>query len=410
MTLMTGTTIAQAIPIAISPILTRIYTPEDFGVFALYIAIASIVSVIATGRYEMAIMLPKKDSDAINIVALSMLISFFISFITLVIVFIFNSQITNLLNNHDISNWLYFIPVTILLTGIYQSFNYWSNRKKQYKRLATSRVVQSGSTASANLGMGFGGLGSSGLIIGQVLGQSISTTILGKLIWNEDKNKLKEIKNLKIFAMARRYIKFPKYDIPSNLFSVLSLQISNILFNILFTSTIAGFYFFINKILNVPIILLSRTLGDVFKQKAAEDYIKFKSFKNIYLITLKKLILISFLPAFILFIYAVEIVTFIFGSNWKVSGEIAQILIPMFFLKFSISPLTYTFYIVEKQHLNLIGQMILLLFTLLSFYLGYINNYFFLTVYCISISYSIFYFINLLVTYKLVEKKLPKVN
>jgi O-antigen/teichoic acid export membrane protein len=75
LTLMTGTTIAQAIPIAISPILTRIYTPEDFGVFALYMSLASIISVVATGRYELAIMLPKKDDDAINIVALSTLIS-----------------------------------------------------------------------------------------------------------------------------------------------------------------------------------------------------------------------------------------------------------------------------------------------------------------------------------------------
>jgi len=96
LTLMTGTTIAQAIPIAISPILTRIYTPEDFGVFAL-----------------------------------SIIISFFISLITLIIVFVFNIQITNLLGNKEISNWLYFIPITVLLTGVYQSFNYWSNRKKQ---------------------------------------------------------------------------------------------------------------------------------------------------------------------------------------------------------------------------------------------------------------------------------------
>ncbi|MDD3506007.1 MAG: oligosaccharide flippase family protein, partial [Sulfurimonas sp.] len=173
LTLMTGTTIAQAIPIAISPILTRIYTPEDFGVFALYVAIASILSVIATGRYEMAIMLPKKDEDAVNIVALSIIISFFVSFISLVIVFIFNAKITNILGNPEISNWLYFIPITVLLTGVYQSFNYWSNRKKQYKRLAISRVVQSGSTATTNLGMGFGQMGSSGLILGQVLGLSI---------------------------------------------------------------------------------------------------------------------------------------------------------------------------------------------------------------------------------------------
>ena len=87
LTLMTGTTIAQAIPIAISPILTRIYAPEDFGMFALYMSVASIISVIATGRYELAIMLPKKDEDAVNIVALSIIISFFVSFISLLIVF-----------------------------------------------------------------------------------------------------------------------------------------------------------------------------------------------------------------------------------------------------------------------------------------------------------------------------------
>ena len=133
LTLMTGTTIAQAIPIAISPILTRIYTPEDFGIFALYISIASILSLIATGRYELAIMLPTKDKDAVNIVALSLFISFFVSFIALLIVSIFNTQITSLLGNPDISSWLYFIPLTVLFTGIYQSFNYWSNRKKSIK-------------------------------------------------------------------------------------------------------------------------------------------------------------------------------------------------------------------------------------------------------------------------------------
>ena len=125
LTLMTGTTIAQAIPIAISPILTRIYTPEDFGLFAFYASIASIISVVATGRYELAIMLPKKDDDAINIVVLSILISFLVSLLSLIIVLVFNTQITNLLGNPEIANWLYFIPLTVLFTGIYQSFNYW---------------------------------------------------------------------------------------------------------------------------------------------------------------------------------------------------------------------------------------------------------------------------------------------
>jgi O-antigen/teichoic acid export membrane protein len=182
LTLMTGTTIAQAIPIAISPILTRIYTPEDFGVFALYIAITVIVSVIATGRYELAITLPKKDEDAVNIVALSIIITFFVSVLSFLVVFFLNAKITHLLKNQEISSWLYLVPLTVFFTGIYQSFNYWSNRKKQYKRLSISRVAQSGVTGTSNLTMGFLGFGSSGLILGGLIGQLLATTILWRLI------------------------------------------------------------------------------------------------------------------------------------------------------------------------------------------------------------------------------------
>jgi len=166
LTLMTGTTIAQAIPIAISPILTRIYTPEDFGLFALYISIALLFATAATGRYELAIMLPKKESDAVNIVFLSLLITLIITLLTLFIVFFFNQSITNILGNQDISSWLYFIPFTVFFMGLYQSLNYWNNRKKEYKRLAISRVVQSGVTGGANLGMGGLQFGASGLIVG----------------------------------------------------------------------------------------------------------------------------------------------------------------------------------------------------------------------------------------------------
>ena len=133
LTLMTGTTIAQAIPIAISPILTRIYTPEDFGVLALFVAITSIFGSIANGRYELAIMLPKKDENAINIFALGLIITFSMSFILLVLVVLFNEQITELLKNDEISVWLYFVPIAVLFIGLYNMLAYYNNRKKYYK-------------------------------------------------------------------------------------------------------------------------------------------------------------------------------------------------------------------------------------------------------------------------------------
>ncbi|MCK9472257.1 oligosaccharide flippase family protein [Sulfurimonas sp.] len=400
LTLMTGTTIAQAIPIAISPILTRIYTPEDFGVFALYVAIASILSVIATGRYEMAIMLPKKDEDAVNIVALSIIISFFVSFISLVIVFIFNAKITNILGNPEISNWLYFIPITVLLTGVYQSFNYWSNRKKQYKRLAISRVVQSGSTATTNLGMGFGQMGSSGLILGQVLGLSIAVTILGRMIWEEDKNRLYSIKLLKIFAITRRYIKFPKFDILASFLNVSSHQITHILFNTLFNSTIAGYYYFTQKILGLPITFIASAISDVFRQIATIEYQQLGNAKKIYKSTFKKLFILSLFPSFILYFYSVELFVFVFGEQWSASGEYAKILVPMLFLRFISSPLSFMLYVGQKQHWNMYAQILFLTAIGASFTIGDSAHE---VIYLISIQFSCIYIFYLYMSAKIAK-------
>jgi len=158
-TLMTGTTIAQAIPIAVSPILSRLYSPDDFGVFALFMSAAGIISVIATGCYEYAIVLPENDEDAINIVALSIIIAFMVSAASFLVLWLCNREISALVNNPDISKWLYFIPLVVLLTGLYQSFNYWFNRKKRFRKLAVARVAQNTASAGTKMSLGFGRFG-----------------------------------------------------------------------------------------------------------------------------------------------------------------------------------------------------------------------------------------------------------
>jgi len=373
LTLMTGTTIAQAIPIAISPILTRIYTPEDFGVFALYMAIASIVAVIATGRYEMAIMLPKKDSDAVNIVALSIIISFFMSFTVFLIVFLFNNQITDLLNNPEISNWLYFIPVTVLLTGIYQSFNYWSNRKKQYKRLSTSIVVQSSSTASINLGIGFGGFGSSGLIVGQVLGQSFATIILVKLVWNTDRELFQSIKKTKIIALLKRYISFLKFGVLALFTSNLANQSLFFLVNLYLTATILGFISLILRLVSIPSAFLSKNLGNVFYQEISLVK-KENSYKKIFNFT-KKLIFYSLIIYFFMYILLENYFIVIFGEQWIGALEYIKYLLIVAAFSFIFSPLSMLFNYFEIQQYNFWWQFLWLISNVLIFILYEYFNY-----------------------------------
>jgi len=374
LTLMTGTTIAQAIPIAISPILTRIYTPEDFGMFALYMSMASILSVVATGRYELAIMLPKKDEDAINIVALSLIISFLVSFIALLIIFFFNDSLINLLGNPKISSWLYFIPLTVLLTGIYQSFNYWSNRKKHYKRLATSRVIQSGTTSSSNLAFGFGGLGAGGLIGSTLLGQGMASFILGNSILKEDKNRFRDIKKLKIIALMRRYIKFPKFDIPSSLIYTLYSNMAIIFFTKFFEASTSGFYFFANRLLRTPFSFFISAFSDVFYQKLS----KTKDFtlisKEINHFSLK-LLKITFIPFLVVVYSSYFYVTPIFGEKWQSLYIYIEIFAMPIYIGLILAPYGHVLKIINRQeismYLHFMRLAILSIFFISYFYMEY---------------------------------------
>ncbi len=371
LTLMTGTTIAQAIPIAISPILTRIYTPEDFGVFALYMSIASILSVIATGRYEMAIMLPKEDEDVKSLVKLILILLGFVSFLSFIVVFLFNEQITNLFDNKDISNWLYFLPVSIFLVGIYQVYNYLLIREKNFKRLAKNKVIFSTTNGTTQLTIGLFLQNSFGLLIGNLLGYIVSIYFIVK---SKVINKYFQFKNLPIENVAKEYQNFPKYDVPSVLVNVMANQLPLLALGKYFGLGVLGFYSLMYKVLMMPVSLLSNTVLDVFKQRATEDYNKYGNCKDIFIKTFKKLVLLGLIPFTILGIFAPELFSFVFGENWKVAGEFAQIMTPMLFLKFIINPLSYTFYIVQKQQMNFLGQIFLLLATIMALYFGIQSN------------------------------------
>ena len=233
LTLMSGTIIAQLIPIAISPVLTRLYTPEDFGGFALFISIASIITVISSARYDQAIVLPKKDEEAFNLLILSCIITCVISVILFILIFLWGNHIASLFENKSIKNWFYLLPISVFLTGIYQNFNSWSIRKKYFKNLALNRITQSSLSGSSQLLIGYNKTNSSiGLILGGIIGQFITTFNFIFKIWKKDKSFLKRISWIKQIALFKRYLSFLKYGVPALLTSAIARQ-SFIILNIL---------------------------------------------------------------------------------------------------------------------------------------------------------------------------------
>ena len=372
LTLMTGTTIAQAIPITISPILTRLYTPEDFGVFALFVAITSIFGSIANGRYELAIMLPRKDEDAINIMALGFIINVVLSLFLLFVVIVFHDNILNVLNNKEISPWLYLVPISVFLMGLFNLLNYFNNRKKFYKDLAKANVYKSIGMAIVQLSLGFLKAGAFGLISGQIFSQIISNT---KLFLNIKKlNLFKEIKKIKIIALGKRYIDFPKFSMWAILANTLAVQLTNILISSFYGIKTLGFYSLAQRMLGMPSSLIGASIGQVFFEEATKEKQKTGKAIKTFNSTLKKLLIIS-IPSFAFLYFIIEdLFAFIFGEEWRIAGKYAQIIIPLFAIRFVVAPLSNINNIFELQKIALLWQLVLLILSISCLYFSYFFN------------------------------------
>lgn len=407
-TLMTGTAFAQALPIAVSPILTRLYTPADFGVVAIYVAISTILGVLVTGRYELAILIPKRERDAFHIALLSAGLSVVVSGLLLLVIAFFNQSIAEFLGSPELSAWLYWVPASTMLSGVYQSLNYWSNRKSNYKRLALSRMVQSGSTSMTQLGAGFAGAGAPGMVCGQLAGQVLATSVLARLIYKEDKDLIGSMQISRILALARKYLNFPKYLIIAHGFNTASSQMPVMLLGAMFNSATVGLYALTYRVMGLPMTLIASAIGDVFRQEASHAYAHYGNCRSIYIKTFKRLFLIAFVPFGVFYFVAPSLFSFVFGAEWVLAGEYAQILTPMFFLKFVTSPLSSVYIFAEKQKIDLLWQICLFFLVSLSLYIGGLQVNPVHSLIAFSLTYCLMYVINGVLSYKLASGYMSK--
>ena len=169
-------------------------------------AIAIVISVVSTGRYELAIMLPEEKRDATNILALSLILTFITSIITLILILILKNFIADFFDEPGIKAWLFFIPLVVLFTGSYNAFNYWSTRHKTFHRNAASRITQSSVMVSTNLGLGFAKAGSVGLRAGYILGQLVATIVLSWKTFTNLSAAIKDVSRTLIRENARTFM------------------------------------------------------------------------------------------------------------------------------------------------------------------------------------------------------------
>lgn len=369
--LVSGTTISQLIVVLAAPFLTRLYGPEAYGLLAIFTSITSIIGVIVCMRYELAIMLPKTDEEAANILGLCLLCVIVISGFTVPVLYFGGDLLLSVLKAPGLSPYLILIPPFVFISGIFLALNYWNSRTRHFGRLSIARVSSSIVTACTQLCAGFAGYATGGILIGaSLVGSIVSTGVLGGQILRDDRIILR--KNISWSGMLngmKRYKKFPLIDSFSALLNTISWQLPIFLLSAFFSTTIVGFYSLGFTILQFPMSLIGSAIAQVFFQRAAEAYHQGtldSLAENIFKVLLK----LSVLPMLLIAVAGKDMFIIVFGAAWGEAGIYAQILSFWAIFWFISSPLSTICSVREKLTLSLSMTILNFITRLLSLVVG----------------------------------------
>ena len=364
-----GTAGSQALLVLASPLLTRLYTPDDFGLLAVYAGLLSLFGVIASFRYELAITLPEDDQSAANLTALSLLLVLVVSAISGLLVLIAGSKIALLLGAPGLAAYLWLLPIGVLMAGFQNALRYWALRKKAFGISAAASIKQSVTNVLIQIiGYPFGSIS---LLLGQAGSQVAGTLAFGKLFLSNPNKKQINWKEIKTAAV--RYKRFPLYSTWEGLFNTAGTQLPPLLFAALFSPAAAGLYSLANRVLSLPMSLIGSAIGQVFLSNAAQAH-REGTLGKLVLQLHTKLAQVGLPPAMFLIFAAPDLFEMVFGVAWREAGEFSRWMIPWLYLVFVTSPLSTLFAVMEKQKQGMAFQVILLIARLIAIYFGFLSG------------------------------------
>ncbi len=267
-----GTIFAQGLTVLALPVLTRLYAPEDFSILAVYMAILSILSTIGCLRYNIAIPLPERDADGMALLALSCAGATLVGLIVAVVFLSAPAQLARLMGVPELAPFMWMIPLSAWAASLYAAFQYWASRRKRFGLITRTRLTRATGGVVTQLGLGFAGSGPVGLLVGQMLNNSLGVVGLWRATSREDRPAWNQVTRQRIRDVARRYWKFPVYSVPEALFNTAGVQLPVILISGAVAGAEAGFVLLAMRVMGLPMGLVGSSVAQVYLAEAGQKY------------------------------------------------------------------------------------------------------------------------------------------
>lgn len=395
-----GTAIGQIINILVTPILSRLYSPADFGVLAIYSALLSILGCLSSFSYHLAIPLPEEDRKASNLLFLSCMLNVLLVCVIFFVIYFVGNPLFLSLGWQVIIPYKYLLPVGVFFTGLYTSISYFALRYKAYGAIAQTNIAQKICGVSASIFMGRQGFAPSGLLWGQII--SMAGGIFTLIKHTRSHFFRHDINKESVTIVAKAYRNFPLFQTCGTMFNTLSVQIMPLLLVSFFSSNITGWFAMSMRVLHLPALFLGKSIGQVYYQKGSVAYREGR-LSNVTLRTLNALTLLGTFPILSLGVIAPDLFPLVFGDLWKPAGYYTLCLSPYLWLEFLASPISNTFLILGKQRYLAFFQGIMLVTGVFSLYIGTLTKGIYFPIVIYSMGKFVIYFLYLVLIMKLVR-------
>lgn len=369
-TLVGGTAFAQAVMVLALPVLTRLYTPEQFSVLAVYVSLLGILSVIACLRFEIAIPLPERDEDAASLLVLAVGSGLILSLLTGGLVLLHGGGLANRFGISELSSYLWMVPVGMWMASAYAATQYWATRKKNFTRIARTRIVQATGGVGVQTGAGLLGAGSIGLLTGHLVSSGAGFLSLGHQFWRQDRSLLRHVNLASLRKVGIKYQRFPKYATIEAFANSAGSQLPVIVIAALAIGPEAGFLLLATRVMAAPMALIGSSYGQAYLAHAP-THLREGRLDAFTENVLEGLLKIGVGPLLFMGIVATPVIAILFGEEWVRTGELILWLTPWCVLKFLSSPVSMVMHVKQRQRVMLLMQLLGLVMRLLAIWLAF---------------------------------------
>lgn len=351
-----GTVFAQGLSVLALPLLTRLYSPDDFSLLAVYSAVIGIVTVVSCLRYNIAIPLPEDDADAMALLVVSLAAGAAISLLLALPVLLAPEATANLLGQPELTPYLWLIPLGVLFASTYNALQYWATRKKRFALVTKTRMTRSVGGIGAQLGIGWVHATPFGLLFGYMLYSGLGFFGLFRDLVRRDKTSFQDLSSDRVFDQFKRYSRFPIWSVPEALLNAIGSQVPLILIAAWAAGPEAGYLMLAMRVMGLPMGLVGSSVAQVFAAETSE-HLRKGTLGAFTRRTMRTLLIQGGPPLLAIGVLAPLLFPWIFGSEWARAGWLVAWLTPGFILQFVASPVSIALHAIGKVQIAMFLQL-----------------------------------------------------